>query len=111
MTFQLTRGSAPLLVSIPHMGTEIPSELRGGFVPRALAVEDADWHLDRLYDFAAVTSPSRSTLAGIRAVLPQSWSLEHGFADRADVFFEGVPADELHGDFLTWGKRDFLGAQ
>src|SRR3954463_1541687 len=52
MTFQLTRGSAPLLVSIPHMGTEIPSDLRGGYVPRALAVEDADWHLDRLYDFA-----------------------------------------------------------
>jgi N-formylglutamate deformylase len=53
MSFQLTRGSAPLLVSIPHMGTEIPSELHGRYVPRALAVEDADWHLDRLYDFAA----------------------------------------------------------
>jgi N-formylglutamate deformylase len=51
MSFQLTRGSVPLLVSIPHMGTEIPKDLQGGYMPRALAVEDADWHLDRLYAF------------------------------------------------------------
>jgi len=51
MSFQLTRGSGPLLVSIPHMGTEIPPDLQGGYVQRALAVEDADWHLDRLYAF------------------------------------------------------------
>lgn len=58
MTFRLQRGSAPLLVSIPHMGTEIPSELRGDYVPRALEVEDADWHLDRLYDFAPALGAS-----------------------------------------------------
>ena len=52
MTFQLHRGSVPLLVSIPHMGTEIPGDLRSGFVQRALEVEDTDWHLDRLYAFA-----------------------------------------------------------
>ena len=53
MTFQLTQGSSPLLVSIPHMGTEIPSELHALYAGRALAVEDTDWHLDRLYGFAA----------------------------------------------------------
>jgi N-formylglutamate deformylase len=52
MTFSLRQGSAPLLVSIPHMGTEIPQTLRDGYVPRALEVEDTDWHLDRLYAFA-----------------------------------------------------------
>lgn len=52
MTYELHRGRVPLLVSIPHMGTEIPAELRDGYVPRALQVEDADWHLDRLYAFA-----------------------------------------------------------
>lgn len=52
MTFRLRRGSAPLLVSIPHMGTEIPGPLRAQYVPRALQVEDTDWHLDRLYAFA-----------------------------------------------------------
>jgi N-formylglutamate deformylase len=52
MTFQLTRGRVPLLVSIPHMGTEIPQALCGAYDPRALEVEDTDWHLDRLYAFA-----------------------------------------------------------
>ena len=58
MTFHLHRGSAPLLVSIPHMGTEIPAPLRGDYVERALEVEDADWHLDRLYDFAQALGAS-----------------------------------------------------
>jgi N-formylglutamate deformylase len=52
MTFSLQTGSMPLLVSIPHMGTDIPPELRADYVPRALEVEDTDWHLDRVYAFA-----------------------------------------------------------
>jgi N-formylglutamate deformylase len=52
MTIALHRGSVPLLVSIPHMGTGIPEPLRAAYLPRALATEDADWHLDRLYAFA-----------------------------------------------------------
>jgi N-formylglutamate deformylase len=58
MTFHLREGSAPLLVSIPHLGTEIPQALRAGYVERALAVEDTDWHLDRLYDFAGALGAS-----------------------------------------------------
>ncbi len=49
--FSLRQGRAPLLISMPHIGTQIPAPLRDGFEPRALDVEDADWHLDRLYDF------------------------------------------------------------
>ena len=40
-----------MLVCMPHIGTEIPAELQASFVPRALDVEDTDWHLARLYDF------------------------------------------------------------
>jgi N-formylglutamate deformylase len=50
MTFILNHGSAPLLVSMPHIGTEIPPDLRDRFVSRALAAEDTDWHLARLYN-------------------------------------------------------------
>jgi N-formylglutamate deformylase len=49
--YHLQQGSVPLLVSMPHIGTEIPQALRASYVPRALATEDADWHLDVLYDF------------------------------------------------------------
>ncbi|MFZ4480485.1 MAG: N-formylglutamate deformylase [Rhodoferax sp.] len=51
MTFTLHRGSSPLLVSMPHIGTDIPADLLQALVPRAVAVEDTDWHLDLLYDF------------------------------------------------------------
>ena len=47
--FSLTQGTAPLLISLPHVGTEVPPELHDRFVPRALASEDTDWHLERLY--------------------------------------------------------------
>jgi N-formylglutamate deformylase len=50
--YNLQRGASPLLVSLPHIGHEIPEDLRPGYVPRALRSEDSDWHLDRLYDFA-----------------------------------------------------------
>jgi N-formylglutamate deformylase len=50
--YTLHCGSMPLLVSLPHVGTRIPDALRPRLVERALAAEDADWHLDRLYAFA-----------------------------------------------------------
>ncbi|MFP5460434.1 MAG: N-formylglutamate deformylase [Gammaproteobacteria bacterium] len=50
--YRLHRGSAPLLVSIPHMGTELPAALRAGYTAKAAQLADTDWHLDRLYAFA-----------------------------------------------------------
>lgn len=52
LSVDLVRGRLPLLVSMPHMGSHIPARLAPAFVPRALDSEDADWHMDRLYDFA-----------------------------------------------------------
>ena len=51
--FTLVPRKGPLIVSIPHLGSLIPDELRDLYTPDALAVEDTDWHLDRLYAFAA----------------------------------------------------------
>ena len=49
--FALTRGNAPLLVSIPHAGTLIPHELERRMTPAALQRADVDWHLPHLYEF------------------------------------------------------------
>jgi N-formylglutamate deformylase len=49
--FALHRGTAPLLVSVPHVGTELPLDERGRYVARALDGEDTDWHLEKLYAF------------------------------------------------------------
>ncbi len=49
----LRQGKAPLLVSLPHTGTEIPEEFEARLVSPWLARKDADWWIERLYDFAA----------------------------------------------------------
>lgn len=51
MSFILNRGKVPLLVSMPHTGTDVPPELQGDYAERALGLEDTDWHLHHLYDF------------------------------------------------------------
>jgi N-formylglutamate deformylase len=51
--YALTRGSAPLIVSFPHAGTEIPDEIAARMTPEALQRADVDWHLPQLYAFAA----------------------------------------------------------
>jgi N-formylglutamate deformylase len=47
------RGTAPLLISFPHVGTLIPADQQHRYTLRALGSEDTDWFLDRLYGFAA----------------------------------------------------------
>src|ERR1700749_3594247 len=49
---EVHRGEAPLVVSFPHTGTDIPADIEGGFVSLWLAQRDADWWVHRLYDFA-----------------------------------------------------------
>ena len=48
----LHRGSAPLLISLPHDGTALPQELAARMTPEARRVPDTDWHVSRLYAFA-----------------------------------------------------------
>lgn len=50
MSYTLHRGTSAMLVSMPHIGTVIPTELQNSYSPRALEVEDTDWHLSQLYD-------------------------------------------------------------
>jgi N-formylglutamate deformylase len=54
MTGWLTvaRAEAPLIVSVPHAGTEIPTGIRH-LRSATLARQDADHHVDKLYAFAA----------------------------------------------------------
>lgn len=50
--FHLHQGHAPLLISIPHLGTELPDEVARTMTPIATSLRDTDWHLDKLYAFA-----------------------------------------------------------
>ena len=49
---RLHRGSAPLLLSLPHDGSAIPPALAARMTPEARRAPDTDWHVSRLYAFA-----------------------------------------------------------
>ncbi len=50
--FQLTQGNSPLLISMPHNASTIPTEIGERMHPYAQAAPDTDWLLNQLYDFA-----------------------------------------------------------
>ncbi|HZV37552.1 MAG TPA: N-formylglutamate deformylase [Pseudoxanthomonas sp.] len=50
--FDLHRGSAPLLISLPHDGTCVPDDIAVRLTDGARRVPDTDWHVSRLYAFA-----------------------------------------------------------
>lgn len=52
LTYRLHTGSIPLLISMPHVGTHIPESIAAQMTPVAAHVDDTDWHLEQLYDFA-----------------------------------------------------------
>jgi N-formylglutamate deformylase len=45
----ITRGSAPLIISIPHSGTDIPAAFEARLHSPWLARKDTDWWIDKLY--------------------------------------------------------------
>ena len=50
--FRLHRGTAPLLISLPHDGSDIPDVIAARMTPEARRAPDTDWHVSRLYAFA-----------------------------------------------------------
>ena len=51
MAFRFKAGRLPMLVSMPHAGTDIPDEVAASLAPCAAARADTDWHLPELYGF------------------------------------------------------------
>ncbi len=49
---EIIRGDAPLIVSFPHTGTDIPASIEARLVSPWLGRRDADWWVGRLYGFA-----------------------------------------------------------
>ena len=51
-THTLQPGDSPLIISVPHAGTEVPPELAARLTTAALGLPDTDWHVASLYEFA-----------------------------------------------------------
>ena len=53
MLWTLHQGASPLVLDVPHAGTHIPDAIALRLTDAARTVPDTDWHVDRLYAFAA----------------------------------------------------------
>jgi len=50
---EATATNVPIIISIPHCGTEFPEELSNYYLPEQVAsIDDTDWFLQDLYNFA-----------------------------------------------------------
>ena len=49
--YRFRAGTAPLLVSMPHVGMHIPADIASRMTSAAAHLDDTDWHVDQLYDF------------------------------------------------------------
>ncbi|WP_269714334.1 N-formylglutamate deformylase [Caulobacter sp. NIBR2454] len=66
---QVKRGDAPLIISFPHTGTDLPVEIEASLASPWLARKDADWWVDRLYDFAGELGATTVRTAISRTVI------------------------------------------
>ncbi|WP_298801541.1 N-formylglutamate deformylase [uncultured Lentibacter sp.] len=46
----ITRGQSPLVLGLPHTGTELPDAIANSLNTTGRALADTDWHIERLYD-------------------------------------------------------------
>jgi N-formylglutamate deformylase len=46
---EVTRGDSPIVLGLPHTGTDVPAEIGKKLNERGRALADTDWHIDRLY--------------------------------------------------------------
>ena len=47
--FDFVQGDSPLLVSMPHVGTSVPSAMSERMTAQARSFPDTDWHVHQLY--------------------------------------------------------------
>jgi N-formylglutamate deformylase len=44
------RGSSPVILGLPHTGTEVPADIHARLNDRGRLLTDTDWHIHKLYD-------------------------------------------------------------
>jgi formiminoglutamase len=47
---EVSRGDSPVLLAMPHTGTQVPPEIAASLNETGRALADTDWHVERLYD-------------------------------------------------------------
>lgn len=50
--YRYLEGKCPVIISVPHAGTDVPKDIFSRFTEPAKKLPDTDWYVDRLYGFA-----------------------------------------------------------
>ena len=98
--FEFREGTAPLLVSMPHVGTLLPPPLRGRLSPACEPLGDTDWHLPRLYDFV------RDLGASVIAATHSRFAVDLNRPPDDAPLYAGATTG-LHPDILFDGRSAF----
>ena len=111
----LVRGGGPLLISVPHVGGELPPGMAARLTPGSERLPDTDWFVDRLYDFADELGATVLRARYSRYVVdlnrpPDDASLYPGQATTGlfpDRRFDGAPLfrDDAAPDATEWQRR------
>ena len=97
------QGTAPLIVAMPHTGTYIPPDIEARMTSPWLARKDADWWIDRLYDFARDMEATTVRTAISRSVIdvnrdPSGASLYPGMTTTGLCPIETFDGEPLYRD-------------
>jgi N-formylglutamate amidohydrolase len=89
LLWTLHRGDSPLVIDVPHAGTHVPDAIAMRLTDEARAVPDTDWHVEKLYAFAADTGATLMAATHSRYVIdlnrdPQGVALYAG-ADNTEL--------------------------
>ena len=97
--YRFTEGRVPVLVSMPHVGTELMPGLTERLSDAARPLGDTDWHLPELYDFLGELGCSTLVARHSRFVVdlnrpPDDAPLYAGATTGLipDITFDGTPA-------------------
>jgi len=114
MDFEFNQGRIPLLVSMPHVGTDIPDDIAARMAPCATERADTDWHLKQLYGFLAEMGASTIAARWSRYVIdlnrpPEDTNLYPGLSTTGLCPVDTFGSEPLYREGEQPGEQEVQG--
>lgn len=98
--FDYSEGDSPLLISVPHDGRNIPTDIAERMTPVALSIPDTDWHVAQLYGFSDELNASMIIARNSRYVVDLNRSMSDAALYEGQVSTGLCPAKTFGGENL-----------
>jgi N-formylglutamate amidohydrolase len=109
--YTFCEGRTPLLISIPHDGRRVPGDILERMTPAACDLPDTDWHVERLYGFAAALGASILVAQYSRYVVDLNRPADDGALYPGQVATGLCPEQTFGGDELYSPGLGLAGAE